>query len=188
MKFATLAAVGLVAVEAKTASKFDIKATIEWGVDGVSGYHEGFAKAFYKTNSHNKQDCLNQETIDNMVKFGGLVSDPVHIFKNITNISEDFNLLSDGAEIIENLASCRFEGPAFDMLHTCPTDKDACSISKFIENVTKNMFVLVGKVTSMAETFNGFPAKENEDFKEQMMEVGDDFGTFYRVFFNYHSQ
>ena len=186
MKFASLAAIGLVA--AKDSKSFDPTATIEWGVDGVSGYHEGFSKAFYKTSTHDKDQCLNKETVENMAKFGALMADPLNFFKNITNVAEDVNLLANGAEIIENIATCRFEGPAFDMLHTCSTDKEACTINKFIENVTKNMFVLVGKLTSMAETFKGFPATENDDFKEQMMEVGDDFGTFFRIFFNYHSQ
>ena len=49
------------------------------------------------------------------------------------------------------------------------------------------MFVLVGKMTSMAETLKDFPAKGNDDFKEQMMEMGDDAGTFARVMFNYHN-
>ena len=187
MRFATLAAIGLVAVEAKT--KVDPKENILWYVDGVKGYHEGYEKAFYKSSRREQNSkCLNDETINNMVTFGAMAADPIHMFKNIANVQTDFTLFSDAAQIIENVATCRFEGPAFDILHTCSSDKTACAPTKFVENLTKNMFVLVGKMTSMAETLKGFPQKNREDFKEQMMEVGDDFGTFARITFNYHSE
>lgn len=51
--------------------------------------------------------------------------------------------------------------------------------------MSKNMFVLIGKMTSMAENLEGFPANENEKFKGQMHEFGQDAGTFTRVLFNF---
>jgi hypothetical protein len=181
MKFASLAALGLVAsVDAKA----DPKETMLWAVGGFKGYHEGFEKAFYKNNHTPKDGCLDQETIDGFVK----VSNPLAAMKHITSLSEDFTYFSDAAEVFENLSKCRFEGPAFDILHECAKDKTACTPSKFLENVTKNMFVLVGKMTSMAESFKGFPAKNTDDFAEQMSELGDDFGTFSRVMFNFHQE
>ena len=48
----------------------------------------------------------------------------------------------------------------------CSRDPDACAMNKLIENLTKNMFVLMGKVTSLAESLKDFPATENDDFKE----------------------
>jgi len=54
--------------------------------------------------------------------------------------------------------------------------------------MSKNMFVLIGKMTSMAENLEGFPAKENEKFLEQMHEFGQDAGTFVRVLFNFNKQ
>jgi hypothetical protein len=50
------------------------------------------------------------------------------------------------------------------------------------------MFVLIGKVTSLAETFKGFPASDPDAFKEQMKELGQDGGTFIRVIFNYQKK
>ena len=58
-------------------------------------------------------------------------------------------------------------------------------VNKLLENLSKNAFVLIGKVTSLAETFQGFPAKTGEGFKEQMKELGQDAGTWVRVIFNY---
>ena len=159
-----------------------------WYVDGVKGLHDGFFKAFYKSSSSPDQDqCLNDETINNLIVYGSLAADPLNIFSHITDVQKDFNIFADGAQIMENFSKCHIEGPAFDILHLCSTDDNACAPTKLLENLTKNMFVLVGKMTSMAETFKGFPATERDSFKEQMMEVGDDFGTFWRVVFQYHN-
>ena len=186
MKFATLAAAGLMTVSADEAADKQKENTM-WYVDGVKGLHEGFFKAFYKSSQGAQNDeCLNDETINNLITYGNILADPLNIFSNIADVQGDFNIFADGAEIIENFGKCHIEGPAFDVLHLCATDATACSPTKLLENLTKNMFVLVGKMTSMAETFKGFPATERDGFKEQMMEVGDDFGTFGRVIFQYH--
>jgi len=70
-------------------------------------------------------------------------------------------------------------------MQICNEGNATCSFGKLSENLTKNMFVLMGKFTSMAETFKDFPAPETEDFKEQMREFGSDCGTLIRVVFDY---
>ena len=184
MKFATAALIAtanathLVSEESASASM--------WYIDGFRGFHDGFYKAMYKTSQgNNGNGCFNDETVSNLVTYGDLMMDPASIFSNIADIDEDFNLLADGSEIMENLSLCHFEGPAFDLMHMCLKDKEACGFPKLLENLTKNAFVLVGKATSLAETFKGFPAKENGDFKEQMSEFGDDAGTLVRTIFNF---
>ena len=58
-------------------------------------------------------------------------------------------------------------------------------VNKLLENLSKNAFVLIGKVTSLAETFQGFPAASGSEFNNQMKELGEDAGTWLRVIFNY---
>ena len=173
MKFASLAAIALVSsTDAKlfdfgkkkdstpsTPSKpTNFRENTLWLVEGVKGYHDGFTNAFYKQSGHGRDtECLNDETIDNMVKLNEALSNPVALIKNVTNIQEDFTYFADAAEVVENLGKCRFEGVPFDILHVCASDKTACTPTKFLENLTKNMFVLVGKMTSMAESVKGFP-------------------------------
>ena len=48
----------------------------------------------------------------------------------------------------------------------CSDEPDKCAMNKLMENVTKNMFVLMGKATSMAESLKDFPAEDKRDFKE----------------------
>merc|ERR1712072_1379078 len=90
------------------------------------------------------------------------------------------------AEIMENLSVCHFEQPAFDVLSMCTKDFTACDISTITQNMSKDMFVLIGKMTSLAEIMQGFPSADKYDFAEQMKELGSTGGTWARVMFNFH--
>ena len=84
------------------------KANTMWYIEGVKGYYDGYYKSFYKTQmSQSQSECLNGETTDNVLKFGGLLSDPLSIFNQ--GLTEDFNLFAEGAEIMENVSKCHFE-------------------------------------------------------------------------------
>ena len=45
----------------------------------------------------------------------------------------------------------------------------------------------MGKLTSMAETLKQFPADDEEEYEEQMRELGSDAGTFLRVVFDFET-
>merc|ERR1719329_162500 len=90
------------------------------------------------------------------------------------------------AEIMENLSKCHFEESAFDIMTLCTKEPSACLLPKVTENLTKNMFVLIGKMTSLAETLQGYPSKETDVYEEQMRELGSTGGTWARVMFNFH--
>ena len=164
-----------------------IKEKSDYIVSAFKGMHNGFYKAFYKETEStiNTDECLNDETTTNIATYAAALSDPSHIFAHIANAQEGFNAFAKGAEIYENFAKCRLEGPTFDIIHLCASDKDACTPTTLGTNLTKNMFVLVGKITSLTETFKNFPSKDKDEFKEQMSQIGDDAGTIMRVLFNY---
>lgn len=90
--------------------------------------------------------------------------------------------------IYENVSKCKFEESLLDILKMCTSHPDQCQVSVLLQNLSKNVFVLVGKATSLAETFKGFPSSENDEFREQMKELGQDTGTFIRVIFNYEKR
>ena len=55
-------------VEKKSPEK--LRADTEWNIAGVKGYYDGFYKAFYKKNMpDNMKNCLNTETVDNVITF-----------------------------------------------------------------------------------------------------------------------
>ena len=79
-----------------------------WYIEGMKGYYDGYYKSFYKTQMSQAQaECLDGETADNIIKFGGLMSNPLSIFNQ--GLTEDFNLFAEGAEIMENVSKCHFE-------------------------------------------------------------------------------
>lgn len=90
------------------------------------------------------------------------------------------------AEIMENLSVCHYEKPAFDIMGLCTKDKNACKLQTITQNMSKDMFVLIGKMTSLAEVMQDFPAKDRLDFGEQMRELGGTAGAWTRVMFGYH--
>ena len=183
MKFSAIATLAAVAsVDAKATAK----ETALWAVDGFKGFHDGFYKSFYKTKHQSvPDDCFDEATVDHMVTLGTIAMNPIHYMSSVTNVAGDISVFADATEVMENITKCRFEGPVVDLLQECSNDPVACSLPKIIENLTKNAFMLIGKLTSLTETFKGFPAADRDDFKEEMNEIGDDAGTFTRILFNF---
>ena len=107
-------------------------------------------------------------------------------FGDVANIQKDVNMFAQLAEIMENLSVCHFEGAIFDILSVCQKDAKACSMATITQNMSKDMFVLIGKMTSLAEVLQGFPSKDKYDFEEQMKELGGTGGAWARVMFNFH--
>ena len=88
-------------------------------------------------------------------------------------------------QIAEDVMACHFEKSAYDLMTFCSVDATRCTMSKVMENLSKGMFVIMGSMTSMAETMKDFPSADKKDFKEQCEELGGGFGNFVRVMFNY---
>lgn len=165
------------------------KANTMWYSSGIKGYYSGFYKAFYKMElPTDAAKCLNEETVDNVLSMEHLVTDPLSAFGNIANIQEDMNIFAKMAEVMENLSTCKFEQSAFDIMSLCTKDSNACKMTTLTQNVSKDMFVLVGKMTSLAEVLQDFPSKDRYDFEDQMRELGNTAGTWARVTFAFHHE
>ena len=195
MKFFQLAALAAVSEAAyltpNVQSTPEVKGMVDqsmWAIEGVKGFYDGYYKALYKRASPDMEKCLNEETAKNIAKLESIVLDPVAFVGNIANIQEDFNLFGEMAEVFENLSKCHFEESAFDILALCSASPEACMMPKLSENMTKQMFVLVGKLTSLGETMQGFPAKDTDTFREQTKELGQDLGTTLRIVFDFHKE
>jgi hypothetical protein len=59
--------------------------------------------------------------------------------------------------------------------------------SAIIDNATKNMFVIMGKMTEITEVFSQFPAENSTDVLEQSQTLGTDIGTIIRVLIGFSS-
>ena len=158
-----------------------------WYAAGIKGYYQGFYKQFYKMElPEASAECMNKETMENIINLEHVMTDPMAAFGNMVDIQKDMNMFTQMAEIMENLSVCHFEQSAFDIMSLCTKDFKACDMGTITQNMSKDMFVLIGKMTSLAEIMQGFPSKDKYEFEEQMRELGGTGGTWARVMFNFH--
>jgi hypothetical protein len=193
---ACVAGVSAKKTEAQEVAELAQQEKLSHQLNGFKGFYDGYYRSFYKVNSHeevkNLDDCMNDATIENIVAVSQFVNNPLAMFE-MKNIKEDMNLFGEGAEIMEDLSACHFEQSFFDVWGMCQDNKEICAMSQITENLTKNMFVLMGKMTAMAETMKEFKPTEDgeelneEEYYENMREIGTDAGTFFRVIYNYQT-
>ena len=160
-----------------------------WTAAGARGYYRGFYQAFYKEDlPADNAKCLNEETIDDVLAIQQLIFNPLSAFNDISNIQKDFNVFAQAAQVMENMSTCHFEKAAFDIMTLCTKDPHACSMATITQNMSKDMFALIGKTTSLSEVMQDFPSKDTEDFEDQMRELGATGGTWAKVIFNFHRE
>ena len=156
-------------------------------IHGVKSFYSGYYKALYKQKMPAAQaECLNEETIDNMMAMKGLFFNPIETIQN-GDLAASLNIFAEGTEVMENLVSCKFEQSAMDIMAMCKADEEACAVPKLTENLTQNMFVLMGKLTEAAELIKDFPAEDEEEYEAQMYEFGSDAGTLLRTVFDFEA-
>lgn len=176
-----------------------VERTFEDKLEGFKSFYDGAYKAFYHASSKDPvlNDCMNAETVENIAQLAGIIQDPLSMFE-LKNLKSDLNLFGAAAEVTSDLAQCHFEQPFFDIWGMCTgsddevsedaDDLDAeaagpCAIPTLTQNLTKNMFVLVGKLTQMGESFTEMKGAEQKEFEEICKEVGDGMGTIVRDVF-----
>ena len=128
--------------------------TTSYVIDGIKGFYDGYYASFYKGGlPKNMEKCLDKDSIKDIVAAEKILMDPLSIFTKIIDFNRDVKEFQTFAAVFENLSGCHFEESAFDIFTMCTKSPGDCMFNKLLENLTKNMFVLVGKVTSLAETF-----------------------------------
>lgn len=160
-----------------------------WYAAGIKGWYTGFYKSFYKQElPAENAKCLDKDTVMNVIAVQNLIADPLGAAGNIADIQKDMSVFTQVAEVMENMSVCHFEESAFDIMSLCTKDPQACNTATLIKNMSEEMFVLVGKMTSLAEVMQDFPSKDRYDFGEQMRELGSTGGTWARVMFKFHRE
>ena len=190
MKFYSL--VALTATVSAKASLFEkdddavaVERTIEDQLEAFKHFYDGYYKSFYHASSKDEtlKNCMDDTTIANMIQLGGIIQDPLSMFE-LKNIKSDLNLFGAAAEVTSDLAQCHFEQPFFDIWGMCKEeDSTACAIDTLTQNLTKNMFVLVGKMTQMGESMTEMKTADQSEYEEIMKEMGTDCGTMLRDVF-----
>ena len=190
MKFYSLVALtATVSAKATLFEKDDeavaVERSIEDQLEAFKHFYDGYYKSFYHASSKDEtlKNCMDDTTIANMIQLGGIIQDPLSMFE-LKNIKSDLNLFGAAAEVTSDLAQCHFEQPFFDIWGMCKEeDSTACAIDTLTQNLTKNMFVLVGKMTQMGESMTEMKTANQSEYEEIMKEMGTDCGTMLRDVF-----
>mmetsp|Transcript_3664 Transcript_3664/g.2385 ORF Transcript_3664/g.2385 Transcript_3664/m.2385 type:complete len:155 (+) Transcript_3664:274-738(+) len=126
--------------------------------------------------------------------------------KEEQNQGDMFSVMGKAAKVFANLNACSFRQPYRDIAEYCHSmdeetaeevvkalkaaneieiddiaESSLCSFGSMMDNVTKNMFVLMGKFSSMAELMKVFPAESDDELHMQTLELGEDLGTFMKT-------
>lgn len=96
-----------------------------------------------------------------------------------------FQIFGQSVQVFTNLKSCALQESLTDVYSFCSENPELCQIQKLFENLTANMFVLMGKFTELNAMFKEFPAPESDDLYDQTYMFGNDMGTVLRVLVGY---
>ena len=77
--------------------------------------------------------------------------------------SKIFNVFNEAMQVYNNFEQCSVQSSFNDVVTFCNNNPDSCSGQSLFENMTKNMFLLMGQVTSLTTIANEFPADNATD-------------------------
>ena len=127
------------------------------------------------------------------------------------NNGDLFSVMGKAANVFSNLNACNFRQPYRDIGEYCHSEDEVeevvktlkastkdieiddieeaehtlCTMGDMMDNITKNMFALMGKFSQMAELMKEFPAESDDELKQQTLELGEDLGTFMKTALNF---
>ncbi len=118
-------------------------------------------------------ECLNEQTLDNVM---GILK-----FFTTPELRDAFTMFGQTVQVFSNLKSCALEQSLTDVYAFCNSNPQLCQLQKLFENLTANLFVLMGKFTELNVMIKEFPAADSQDLYNQTYLFGSDLGTLLRV-------
>lgn len=148
-------------------------------IEGIRGFWDGYTTAFYKNSKKtNKGDCLNDETTKNILSI-------IDFFEHNPDMSKLFPMFGQVVQIADNLQNCGLKSSFEDIEKFCYANEDNCSTTTLMNNLTKNMLSIVGKVTEAGEVLKEFPDPDVENFYAQTNQLGSEIGSIVRTVSGY---
>ena len=98
---------------------------------------------------------MNENTVKNIV-------DVVEVVESF-DTSKIFNVFNEAMEVYNNFQECSVQQSINDLMSFCHVHPENCSGEAIFDNMTKNMFVLMGQVTSLTTIANEFPAETSDE-------------------------
>ena len=84
------------------------KADLVYVLEGLKGLYTGYYTSFYKsTKIASLQTCLNEETIDDIVRFEEVIEDPLSLIYPF-DLTKDMHLFGAASQIGDDMVKCNF--------------------------------------------------------------------------------
>lgn len=146
-------------------------------IQGAKGLWMGYQQGFYKNTKKDVGNCLNDKVIEDVMD--------IVDFVQTMDTTKMFALFGEGMEIFNSLQSCSIQTSFKDVSTFCSSHPQSCTGASIMDNVTKNMFVLMGKFTEVTTIVQDFPAETPTELYSQTNSLGNIFGTILRLLSGY---
>ena len=105
-----------------------------------------------------------------------------NFYENISDLNNPLTLVDKIIQVFTNLqTTCSLETSTKDLYYFCERNVSQCTPSSFLENMTTNMFLLIGKFTEVSEILNDYPSNNSDILYSQTHTIGSDIGTSLRI-------
>jgi len=145
-------------------------------MQGVRGIWLGLEHGLFKTKAG--ETCLNDATTQKIYNI-------IYALEN-GEFGQLTKFIPDVLQIYTNIMECKTLDEIQGYEDFCTDAEDHCNPSIIFQNLQKNMFLIVGKLTDISSTVSqGFPAAAADEFYTQMYSIGDDLGSTVRAVLAY---
>ena len=144
-------------------------------VQAARGFFQGFQGGLYKTDKV-EEGCLNKEAEAKIIELFEAV------FSGKMDLTFVMRVVTDFITISSNLEQCSMKSFT-DLASFCFFNKDGtkCAPNKLMENVQKNLLLILAKLTDISTlVFQGIP-KDNEAAFAMGQQAGGDIGNLVRI-------
>ncbi len=153
---------------------------LDFVLQGARGFYQGFQKGLYKVEKID-DGCLSKEAEEKIVELFGM------IINNKLDMNKMMSLVSDFMTIFSSIQSCNVH--TFSDIGTfCFHDGTmTCTPDKIADNVQKNLFVIMAKMTDVSNlVMQGIPKNAEEAYSFGQT-LGNDVGGLIRIVLGFHN-
>ena len=131
---------------------------LDYVLQGARGFYQGFQKGLYKAEKID-DSCLSKEAEEKIVELFGM------IIKQKLDMNKMMSLVADVMTITQSISSCNINTFS-DIGKFCfHNSENTCTPDKIADNVQKNLFVIMAKVTDISNiVMTGIPKNGTEAF------------------------
>ncbi len=152
---------------------------LDYVLQGGRGFYQGFQMGLYKIEKVD-DSCLSKEAETKIIELFGMIINRKLDMNKIMSLVGDFMIISS------SIQSCKADAFKDLFTHCMKNGENTCTPDKLVENVQKNLFLIMGKMTDVSTlATKGIPKNSNDAF-EFGKTLGKDIGSVMRIVLGFH--